>query len=412
MSAATYRNYLLGVLLTIYAFNGVDGLALGLVLQNIKTDLHLSDTQLGLLSGIAFAMFYAVMGIPIARWADRGNRVTIIALTAIVWSVMVALCGSARTFLELMLIRIGVAVGEAGCIPPAQSLIADYFDRTERPRAVAIYMLGGCASTVIGYFVAGWLNESYGWRTMFMTLGLPGLILGTLAWCTLREPRREKPAELASARPSLTEVWVTLWTKTTFRHLLFCFSVLQFFAYGILQWQPAFFIRSYGLGTGELGTWFAAIYGLGGLIGTYAGGELASRFAANNERLQLRVMALTYCCAGAFSALTYLSTNRYEGFVLTTLSAVAVAMASGPLFATIQTLVPEQMCAIAIAILYLFANLIGIGLGPVATGALSDVLRPSLGEESLRYSLLALSPGYLWGGWHIWQASKTVMRDL
>ena len=412
MREAAYRNYLLGVLLTIYAFNGVDGLALGLVLQNIKTDLHLSDTQLGLLSGIAFALFYAVMGIPIARWADRGNRVTIIALTAILWSIMVALCGSARTFVQLMIIRIGVAVGEAGCIPPAQSLIADYFDRTRRPKAVAIYMLGGCASTIIGYFLAGWLNESYGWRVMFMMLGLPGLALGSLAWLTLREPRRGRPAETEATRPNLREVWATLWAKRTFRHLLMCFSVLQFFMYGILQWQPAFFIRSFGIGTGELGTWFAGIYGVGGLIGTYAGGELASRFAANNEGLQRRVMALTSGCAGFFSVLIYLSKNRYEAFALTALSAVAVALASGPLFATIQTLVPERMRAIAIAILYLFANLIGIGLGPVAAGALSDALQPSFGAESLRYSLLALCPGYLWGGWHIYQASKTVMADL
>ena len=162
MRATVYRNYLLTVLLVILAFNYVDRVALGLLLQDIKVDLDLSDTQLGFLSGIAFALFYSVMGIPIARWADRGNRVMIITVTTALWSVAVALCGLAGSFLQLLLIRIGVAVGEAGCIPPAHSLIADYFTRAERPRAVARYMLGGPLSFVIGYFLAGWLNQLCG----------------------------------------------------------------------------------------------------------------------------------------------------------------------------------------------------------------------------------------------------------
>lgn len=427
---SNYKNYLLTVLLVILAFNYVDRLALGLLLQDIKVDLDLSDTQLGFLSGIAFALFYSVMGIPIARWADRGNRVTIITITIALWSAAVALCGVAGNFLQLLLIRIGVAVGEAGCIPPAHSLIADYFTRAERPRAVARYMLGAPVSVLIGFFLAGWLNEFYGWRVTFMLLGLPGLPLAALAWYTLREPRRGKPtretasrfaatalsqpesAALSSTHPSLKEVCVSLWTNTTFRHLLFCYSVLFFFSYGITKWQPAFFIRSYGLGTGELGTWFAVIFGLGGLLGTYWGGEWASRYAAHNERLQLKVMAVVYCSFGVISAGIYLSPNRYLAFALMGLAAVGAATAIGPLFATIQTLVPERIRATSIAIIYLFANLIGMGLGPLAAGALSDALRPLVGEESLRYALLALCPGYLWAGWHLWRGSRTVTRDL
>ena len=191
MRNTTYRNYLLAVLTVIALFNYVDRTALGLVLQNIKTDLQLSDTQLGFLSGIAFALFYSVMGVPIARWADRGNRVTIITLTTALWSVAVALCGVATSFTQLLLTRVAVAVGEAGCIPPAFSLIADYFNRGERPRASAIYGLAGVFSAVIGYFVAGWLNEFYGWRVTFVCMGAPGVALALLAWFTLREPRRQ-----------------------------------------------------------------------------------------------------------------------------------------------------------------------------------------------------------------------------
>ncbi|MEI9992991.1 MAG: MFS transporter [Rhizomicrobium sp.] len=418
MKKIVYKNYLLGVLLLLFAFNSVDRLALGLVLQDIKADLHLTDTQLGLLTGIAFALFYAIVGIPIARWADRGNRVTIIAVTAAVWSVMVVLCGAAGNFVQLLLIRAAVGVGEAGCVPPAHSLIADYFDRGERPKAIAVYMMGGSLSLLIGYFLAGWLNQFYGWRAMFVLLGLPGLVLAVLAWRSLREPRLDKadaPDGIAASpapQPSLREVWLTLWANATFRHLLFCFSAVFFFGYGILQWQPTFFIRSYGLKTGELGTWFAAVNGVSGLIGTYAGGALASRYAVNNERLQLRVIALLFSSFGAIYALVYLSPDRYMAFALMGIATLGAAAANGPIFGAIQSLVPERMRAITIAIIYLFSNLIGMGLGPLAAGALSDALRPWAGDESLRYALLALCPGYLWGGWHLWRASRTVNRDM
>jgi MFS transporter, Spinster family, sphingosine-1-phosphate transporter len=412
-----YKNYLLVILLITLAFNSVDRLALGLMLQDIKVDLKLSDTQLGALSGIAFALFYSVMGIPIARWADRGNRVNIIGITTLLWSAAVALCGMPATFAQLLAIRVVVAVGEAGCIPPAHSLIADHFTRAERPRAVARYMLGSPLSVVIGYFVAGWLNEFYGWRMTFVLLGLPGVALALLAWLTLREPRVEKRVVASDTTstepaPSLKEVCATLWGNRTFRHLLFGFSVAYFFGSGIMKWQPAFLIRSFELRTGELGTWFALIWGLGGFIGTYCGGELAARYASNNERLQLKAMGVAYCIFAAISACTYLSQNPYVAFPLMAVAAVGITAVTGPLFATIQTLVPGRMRALSIALIYLFANLIGLGLGPLAAGILSDALRPMFGDESLRYALLAMSPGYIWCGWHLWRGSKTVACDL
>jgi len=371
------------------------------------------------LTGMAFALFYSVMGIPIARWADRGNRVTIISITAALWGVAVSLCSLTTSYLQLLLVRVAVAVGEAGCIPPAHSLIPDYYTRAERPRAVSIYMLGASLSVVIGYFLAGWLNQLYGWRATFMMIGLPGFPLAVLAWLTLKEPRRNRPAENAGpaeeaslTQPTFKEVAVTLWSNRTFRHLLTCFSVVSFFGNGILQWQPAFFIRSYGLTTGELGTWFSVIYGIGGIIGGYAGGVLASRRAADNERVQLATVATAYCAFAVLQASIYLVPNHYVAFVLAGLAAMGAASITGPLFATIQTLVPARMRALSIALIYLCANLVGLGLGPLVAGALSDALRPWLGEESLRYALLALCPGYLWAAWHLWRASHTVMPDL
>jgi|SRR5712672_55988 len=417
MTNSQYKKYLLIILLMVLAFNYVDRIALGLVLQDIKVDLALSDTQLGFLSGIGFALFYSVMGIPIARWADRGNRVTIIGVTTALWSAAVMLCGMAGSLLQLILIRIVVGVGEAGCVPPANSLIADSFTRAERPRAASVYMLGTTVGLVIGYLAGGWLNELYGWRAMFIIIGLPGLALSALVGFSLREPRRIQSQAVAQslAQPSLKDVCVTLWTSATFRHMLYASSLMSFFGYAIMQWTPAFFVRSFGVTSGALGTWFALIYGVGGILGTYLGGEWVTHFAAHNERLQLKAMAIEiviFATLGAFPRLSSLAPNEYWAFGWLGLSAVAGAMIYGPMLAVIQTLMPPRMRAMSIAILTLFANLIGVGLGPLAAGALSDALRPSLGEESLRYALLAASPGYLWVSWHFWKASRTAMSDI
>lgn len=426
MTADWYKRRLLLVLLFILAFNYVDRLALGVSLQSIKTSLNLNDTQLGLLSGIAFALFYSTMGLPIARWADRGNRVTVIVVTTTLWSVAVSLCAGARTFAQLISIRIAVAIGEAGCIPPAHSLIADNFARPQRARAVSIYMLGAPLSAIIGYCVAGWLNQFYGWRAMFVCLGLPGIGLAWLSARTLREPRLAVPLTDDDAHASmplgsrvgnsaaqpLAEVIRALTKNRTFRHLLFSFSIASFFGYGITQWQPSFFIRSYGISTGELGTWFAVIYGVGGLIGSYIGGDLASRWAADNEPRQLRAMSVMYGLFALVSASIYLSHSFHFALVMLGISGIGGSMVLGPLFATIQSVAHPRMRAIAISIIYLFANLIGMGLGPLAAGSLSDLLRPAFGQESLRYALLALCPGYLWGGWHLWLASGAVRHDI
>jgi MFS family permease len=422
MHQRAYKNYLLVVLMIILAFNYVDRFALGVVLEDIKSELALSDTQLGLLSGIAFALFYSVMGIPIARWADRGDRVTIISLTTALWSCAVALCGFAGSFVQLLLIRVGVAVGEAGCIPPAHSFIADHFSRGERARAVARYMLGTPLALIIGYFVAGWLNEFYGWRATFVAIGVPGLALAVVARTTLKEPRRtqidrkvapvEHSAAPAEPEPTMKEVATALWANVTFRHILIAHSIWYFFGYGLLQWQPTFFVRSHGLQTGELGTWLALVYGVGGLVGTYVGGEWASRYATNNERLQLRSVAVLFSTFCLFTIGSYIAADHRLAFASLAIAAVGGAVTNGPLLATIQTLVPPRMRAMSLAIVYLFANLIGMGLGPLAAGAISDALRPVLHEESLRYALLVFCPGYFWAAWHVWRASTTVARDV
>ncbi|MDC1513641.1 MFS transporter [Porticoccaceae bacterium] len=271
-----YKHYLLGLLTLVAAFNFLDRGVLSLVMEPIKQEFQLSDSQLGFMGGFAFALFYAVAGIPIARWADRGNRNHVISLTTMLWSIMLVISGLVSNFVQLLLVRVGVAVGESGCTPPAQSLIAEYFSRAERPRAMAIYWMSLPLSTILAYLVGGWLVEQFGWRITVMIIGIPGVLLAVLVKFTLREPRLNtiKNSErlitpAGQSKPeqeSLLSVLKALWEKSAFRHLSTGFCVSYFFGGGISLWIPAFFMRSYGMEAGELGTWLAFTWGLGGAV--------------------------------------------------------------------------------------------------------------------------------------------------
>lgn len=407
------RGYLLLILTLLLAFNYIDRFAMGILLEDIKADLGLSDTQLGILTGIAFALFYSVMGLPIARWADRGDRVRILTLTASLWSAAVALCGAATGFVQLLLARIGVAVGEAGCYGPALSLISDHYGRSERPRAVARFMLGIPIAMMVGYFAAGWINELYGWRTAFVAIGLPGLVLAAIAWRTLRDPRslpaESRPSTAALQRQvpaTARSVLVALFSNGAYRHLLACFSIWGFFGYGVQQWQPAFFMRSYSIESGLLGTWLVLAVGVSGLLGTWFGADLVSRLAGADESRQLKIVAVLYATGAVSGSAIYLVPTLESAMLALTVTSLLLAAGNGPLFAASQTLVAPHMRATSIAVMYFFCNLIGLGLGPLGVGALSDALNSKLGEESLRYALLVFSPGYFWCAWHLWRAAQ------
>lgn len=236
------RTYLVFLLATILAFNGLDGTATGIVLPKIKSSLHLTDTDLGVLTGIAFSLFYSTFGIPLGQWSDRGNRVIIISLSTALWGVMVMLVGVTQPFPQLLIVRIGVAVGEAGCIPAAYSLIADYFVREERPRALATYWVGAYVSILVGYVAAGWLSSRYGWRTMFLCIGLPGVFVAPVAWWTLCDPRHAKAgaaprASVNSESPGIVEVGRALWENKTFRYVFAVTCVNVLFGSGLGVWH-------------------------------------------------------------------------------------------------------------------------------------------------------------------------------
>jgi MFS family permease len=425
-----YRNYILVVLSAIAGLIAAETSALGLVAQALKHDFSLTDTELGLLTGFAFALFYALAGLAIARWADRGDRVAIISLSMTAWGILLAACGAATSFLQILLLRVGIGIGEAGCVPVIQSLIADNFNRVERLRANALFFaLVTGINELVGFAVAGWLNEVYGWRVMFVSLGLPGLAIAILAWFSLREPRREgvcnsilaaergtfyrrKARTGAPAPARLTKSLTVLWSNTTFRRLMLFWTVWAFVNLGLFRWMAVYFVRRYGLHTGELGVWFACVFGVCGVVAPLIGGAWSSRYAANNEPLQLRVVAAICCVLSVLSPFIYLVHNHYFAFGLLGAYATLSNMFIGTLYSILQTIVPEAMRASATAILMLMANLIGDGLGPLATGALSDLLSVRFGEESLIYASLAMCPGFVLAAWCLWQASHSVGRDL
>jgi len=419
MPKLQYKNYLLILLTLIATFNYLDRFVLALVLEPIKQEFQLSDSQLGLLSGFAFALFYATAGIPIARWADRGNRNTIVTLTTGLWSAMVALSGLVGNFTQLLLVRVGVAVGEAGCLPTGQSLISDYFDRADRLRAMAIYWLCAPIAMIVGYFGGGWLAEAVGWRTTFILMGLPGVLLALIARLTLREPRLKKNVTIgaeclstSTEHYSFKEVLTTLWQVISFRHLVVAFCIAYFFGMGIGQWLPTFFIRSHGMSAGELGTWLALTWGVCGVPGTYLGGILASRYASKKEALQMRAIAVLFTLTTFLYALICLSPSQAISITLLGVNGFTFGLTNGVVFAAILSLVDERMRSTAMALIFLLANLVGLGLGPIAVGMLSDGLMPMYGNESLRFALVCFSPGYLWVAFHYWKASSTIEADI
>ena len=412
MGKFQYKHYLLALLTIVGTFNFLDRMVLSLVMEPIKQEFQLSDTQLGFLSGFAFALFYAVAGIPIARWADRGNRNIVVSITTGLWSIMLVLCGLVGNFTQLLLVRVGIAIGESGCLPTAQSLIADYYSRAERPRAMGIYLLCGPLAVIIGYLGGGWLIEYMGWRNTFIVIGVPGIFLALLVKFTLREPRLEQKNRMCRSQSSLRVVLTTFWQQCTFRSIVKGFVLAIFFAQGITQWLPTFFIRSYGMGVGELGSWLALVWGGGSLIGTYLGGFLAARYATHEESLQMQACALVFGLGALLYVMVFLSSNQYHAMAYMAAVGVIISLTNGAIFSAIQSLVNDRMRSTALAVIYLLANLIGFGLAPVMAGLLSDLFVPWFGQESLRYALAAFSPGFLWVGFYYWKAGNTIEADI
>ena len=408
------RQYALGVLVVVYTFNFIDRQILSILLQPIKDELGLSDSALGLLTGFAFALFYATLGIPIARYADRGNRRSLIALALAIWSAMTALSGLAQNFWQLLAARIGVGVGEAGCSPPAHSMISDYFPAERRATALGIYSLGIPVGILFGFLAGGWLNEFFGWRVAFFVVGVPGLLLALLVRFSLREPPRgmAEGRQDVAEQPSIGETFRFLWAKRSFRHLAFGGGLTAFVGYGVVTWVPSFLMRSHGMETGEIGTWLGLILGIPGGIGIAMGGWMADRYGARDTRWYLWVVTVALLLGVPFSVGIYLSDSALWALLFLIIPVMLGNFYQATTFSQTQGLVGLRMRSVAAAILLFILNIIGLGAGPQAVGIVSDLLNPTYGEESLRYSLLILSFVNVWSAYHYYVAGKYLKEDL
>ena len=416
-NSKSYRYYALGLLTLTYAFNFVDRQILAILQEPIKAELGLSDSQLGLLTGFAFAVFYVVCGIPIARWADRGVRRSIIALAISVWSVMTGLCGLAQNYVHLLLARIGVGVGEAGGSPPAHSMISDIFPPSERATALSTYSVGINIGIMAGFLMGGWLNEFFGWRVAFFAVCVPGLILALVLRLTLAEPGRGHSEGVAASEPggtapSFAEVVYKLWSLRTFRHLAFASALVATANYAQINWMPSYLIRTHGMSTGEIGTWLAVLAGVFGGVGTFLGGYLSDRFGTRDLRWYAWVPAIAYAVCIPLVAATFLADSGTVALLFHALPAAIGSIFVGPVVAVTHGMVPNRMRALASAIYFLVLNLIGMGLGPLVVGVLSDVMEPVYGVDSLRYALLFLAPiMFTWGAVHFFWGSSYIREE-
>jgi MFS family permease len=373
---AGYTNYVLGVLVVVYIFNFIDRQILAILAQSIKEELLLSDTQIGLLSGMAFGIFYATLGIPIARLADRSSRVNVIAVCLTIWSAMTALSGMAMNFWQLLIARIGVGIGEAGGSPPSHSLIADYFAPNKRSSALGVYALGIPIGILFGNLAGGWINEYFGWRNAFLVVGIPGVALAILMKMTIKEPPRGYSEGRVPSRIEVpfSKVLNTMWGYRSFRQLSLGAATQAFVGYGAIAWMPSFLIRTHDMSSGQVGTALGLIIGIAGGLGTFAGGFICDRLGVNNVKWYMWVPAIAFLITVPFGAAVYLTGNLYLSLAFYCVPAFLVNLYTGPTFGMTQSLAPLAMRASASALLLFIINIIGLVFGPTTVGMLSDLL--------------------------------------
>jgi predicted MFS family arabinose efflux permease len=415
-TTALYRAYVLSLLILVGVCSWADRQLLAIVLESLKRELHFSDTQLGLLGGTAFGLFYAAVGLPIAWLADRSNRRNIIAVAIGLWSVFTALSGLAPGYASLFAFRMGVGIGEAGGSAPSQSLVSDYFAARQRAFAMALLYTWFPLGYLISYAWGGWLNETVGWRAAFFIFAAPGVVLAVLIRATVREPPRgwRDPELRAQSRTSLTATLRHLLSRPTVRQLPLAGAAHALGMFGTAVWLPAFFMRTYHLGSSYVGTRLALITGVGGLIGTLAGGSIADRLVARtrDQRWSLWLCGMVLVASAPFTLSVFAVRESGPAFLLLIVPTVLNYMILGPVVASMQNLAAPAHRATAAALYLFLVNLVSMGCGPILVGALSDFFQGRFGTAALRYSLLCLVPlTAVWAAVHFFLAGKALGRD-
>jgi predicted MFS family arabinose efflux permease len=401
------------MLVVVYTFNFIDRQIIGILAVPIKADLGLSDGQLGLMGGLAFALFYTALGIPVAKFADRSSRTWIITVALALWSAMTALCGLANNFWQLFLARLGVGVGEAGGVTPAYSLIMDYYPPGQRARALSAYSFGIPIGSALGIVLGGVIASLVDWRYAFFTVGLAGILLAPVFRLLVREPRRGQfdRHDPSAKPPGFGLIVRTLAGKPSFWLLSLGAACSSMMGYGLFFWMPSFIVRSHGLSLLDASLFYGSILLVGGLAGMWAGGWLGDRFGQHNRKRYLTIPALAFMLsvpAYIFGVLT--PTLSLAFFVI--LVPVALGLVwIGPVMSTVQQLVRPDMRATAAAVFLFVINLLGIGLGTWLIGALSDALAVNYGDNSLRYSIVAGTGFYVLAAGFLLLATRWLEQD-
>lgn len=405
------RASMLFVLFLVSTSSYLDRNMLGVALEPIKTEFQVSDSMLGLLSGLSFAFLYATLGIPVARWADRGDRKVIIAAALSVWSGMTVLCGLALNFWQLVLARIGVGAGEAGAMAPAQSLLADYFPPSQRARAIAFFMLSTTAGNFLALSAGGWLTQTFGWRAMFLAAGLPGLLLAPLVYFTLKEPRSGTPARTSAEAFSATVA--TLGRKRSYVLAVAGLALYFAVAYGPMSFVVPFMMRVHGMSVGEAGTIYGLCTALGGLIGSLLGGVVTDRLAARDVRWLCWVPAVGVLGICAFYQTAFLAPSPIVMIGLLFCGFIVSAAAYPPMYTLLHAICGSARRVMAVAVALFVANLFGIGLGPVAVGVVSDHFGRAMGAgDGLRIALIVITGALVPASLLFIAASTRVKSDL
>ncbi len=409
---AGYRRYVLAIMFCGFTLNLFDRQIIGILLQPIKEEFLLSDTALGLLSGLAFALFYAVLGVPIAKLSDRYSRRAVISVCMTLWSAMTALGGLAQNASQLILTRAGVGVGEAGYTPAAMSMLSDYYPKEERIVAMSIANLGPITGIMLGLIVGGWAAEVLGWRGALFLAGIPGVLFACVFYATVREPIRGMADRIATMAEAAKASTYSAWRVPSYRWIVVGAAFFNFCLYSIATWMPAMLQRTHGVGPGEAGLILGSVFGVCGAVGTLSGGWVAQRLSQREVRwgLWMPAIAAALCAplvvAAFASALLDVTLWIYAAAYLLSFFYL------GPTFAIVQSLVPAGARARATAWMMLVVNLVGLGLGPQFVGILSDHLNASGAADPLRYALATVGVFFLIPAIAYLRAARTLPADM
>jgi len=401
------RHYILIILAALSAFNFLDQQLMSILLEPVRREFALSDMQLGVLSGLAFATLYTVLSIPAGLWAIGHSRRNLIATAAATWGVMTVACGFAQNFVQLLIARVGVGVGEAGGLPPSQAWVSDLYKADERATALGFLAAGTNIGAFLAFLVGGFVGHRYGWRVAFVVAGLPPLTVAALMWATVAEKAPAAATETTSGRASRALVRATLghmWHDSVLRHLLIAAVLAMTVGFGAIAWIPSYLMRSHELDIARVGAYLAVVIGIGGGIGTWLGGRLSDLLRQTDVRWSLWSVAIIFVAARPFAMAFYWLDDTAVAMALFVLPAAVGAIHIGPAVGVLHERVEARLRPLASALFMMILTLVGLGFGPLAVGALSDLVFARHGEDSLRYALLVWQLVGLWAAVHFYLA--------